>query len=349
MSDENSISRSRPIEVFCGYSHKDEALREELEAHVALLKRRGMIALWHDRRISAGKEWNDEISDHLNTADLILFLVSADFIASDYCYEKEMTRAMQRHELREARVIPIVVRDCDWYFAPFSKLQFLPKDGKPVLTWASRDEAFKDVAVGIRRAVEEMGQAPARPWREQKGASPSLSVQPAQTTKYAAPVRSPRDVRLYGPRIKITIGAPILDHANPNRPGKQHSSARFAETDALIDTGAQRTVLSPEAVERAGLPKIGQADLHAVAGVVRADLYAASLQFPRSNLKTIEVIEVCCCELPHVLYHCLLGRDVLTRWILNYDGPAGTWQISENKNASRVEPPEGFDPDLWGQ
>jgi predicted aspartyl protease len=126
-------------------------------------------------------------------------------------------------------------------------------------------------------------------------------------------------------------------------------ATRFTETDALIDTGAQRTVLSPEAVQKAGLSKINEADLRGVGGIIKAGVYVASLQFPRCGLSTIEVIEVSCCELPHILYHCLLGRDVLSRWIFKYDGPHGMWEIREEAAATWVEPPEGFDPNLWGE
>src|ERR1700676_3417548 len=136
MQDANADAPfGRPIEVFYAYSHKDESLRDELETHLSILKRRGIISCWYDRRISGGMEWDDKIDDYLNRADIILLLVSADFIASDYCYEKEMTRAMERHELKEARVIPVILRDCDWNFALFSKLQALPRDGKPVARW----------------------------------------------------------------------------------------------------------------------------------------------------------------------------------------------------------------------
>ncbi|MGH9537850.1 MAG: retropepsin-like aspartic protease [Terriglobales bacterium] len=127
------------------------------------------------------------------------------------------------------------------------------------------------------------------------------------------------------------------------------SAVQFTETDALIDTGAQRTVLSPEAVRKAGLSKINEADLRVVGAIVRADVYVASLEFPLCGLKTIEVIEVSCCELPHILYHCLLGRDVLSRWVFTYDGPDGTWEITEGRAAGWVEPPEGIDPNLWGE
>jgi hypothetical protein len=144
------------IEVFYSYSHEDEALRDELNKHLALLKRQGVIRDWHDRRIAAGTEWSGQIDEHVNSAGVILLMVSADFMASDYCWDVEMTRAMERHEAGEAVVIPIIVRAVDWHSAPFGKLQALPKNAKPVTSWPNRDEAFADIAKGIRGAVERL-------------------------------------------------------------------------------------------------------------------------------------------------------------------------------------------------
>ena len=127
-----------------------------LENHLAILKRQGVITGWHDRRIGAGEEWEGKIDAHLNSARVILLLISADFIASDYCYDVELKQAMERHEAGEARVIPVILRPVDWKGAPFGKLQALPKDAKPVTTWANRDEAFVDVARGIRAVVKEL-------------------------------------------------------------------------------------------------------------------------------------------------------------------------------------------------
>src|SRR4029450_9084620 len=104
---------SRPIDVFYSYSHKDEVLRERLETHLKLLKRQGIVQDWHDRRISAGSEWEGQINQYLESAHIILLLISADFLASDYCYDKEMQRALARHEAGEARVIPIMLRSVD--------------------------------------------------------------------------------------------------------------------------------------------------------------------------------------------------------------------------------------------
>lgn len=142
------------LRVFCSYAHEDEIYKIELEKHLALLRRQGYIQWWHDRDISAGDEWKTKIDKNLESADIILLLVSADFIASDYCYSVEMERAMTRHEEEAARVIPLIVRQTDWQTAPFGKLQVLPKDGKPVKAWQDRDEAWTEVAKEIRKIVK---------------------------------------------------------------------------------------------------------------------------------------------------------------------------------------------------
>ncbi len=152
------------IEVFFSYSHKDEELRDEMAKHLTILKRQGVITTWHDREISAGTEWAGAIDDHMNTAQVILLLISPDFLASDYCWDIELKRAMERHEAREARVIPVILRPVDnWYEAPFGKLQAFPTNGKPVTTWANRDEAFANVAQAIRKAVQELATTTPKP------------------------------------------------------------------------------------------------------------------------------------------------------------------------------------------
>ena len=122
--------------------------------HLALLRRQGVIEGWHDRMIGAGDEWAGEIDAALEAADVILLLVSPSFIASDYCYDREMRRALERHEAGQARVIPVLVRPCDWRSAPFAKLQGLPRDARPVTQWDDPDAAWLDVARGIRAVVD---------------------------------------------------------------------------------------------------------------------------------------------------------------------------------------------------
>lgn len=145
------------IELFFSYAHEDELLRKRLVKALAVLKRQGVIRDWHDRKITAGREWKGQIDQHLNSARVILLLISPDFIASDYCYDIEMTRALERHDREEARVIPVILRPVDqWHTAPFGKLLAAPTDGKAVTLWSNRDKAFADVAGHVRRAVEEL-------------------------------------------------------------------------------------------------------------------------------------------------------------------------------------------------
>lgn len=142
------------MHAFMSYSHVDEDLRNELEKHLAALKRQGAITTWHDRRIAPGDELRGQISDQLDSADIILLLVSADFIASDYCYDVEMSRALERHHRGEARIIPVILRPCDWQATPFGGLMAIPEDGKPVIKHATLDDGFLEVAQAIRRVAD---------------------------------------------------------------------------------------------------------------------------------------------------------------------------------------------------
>lgn len=144
-----------PVEVFVSYAHEDEDLRDELAKLLVLLVRLGHITAWHDRNITAGSDWNEEIKNHLTTSRVILLLISPDFMASDYC-NMEMKGALERHDAKEARVIPVILRPMPdyWKGSPVAKLQALPKDAKPVTSWEDRDAAFADIAEGIHAALE---------------------------------------------------------------------------------------------------------------------------------------------------------------------------------------------------
>jgi TIR domain len=145
-----------PVDVFIAYSRKDDDLRSKLVTHLSLLKRQGKIAAWYDGDIEIGSEWEVQLQDRLDSSPIILLLISADFLASEYCYETEMKRAIERHQAKTALVIPILLRPCDWQGSPFSALQGLPKDLKPVTLWSDQDSAFLDIAKGIRKAVDSL-------------------------------------------------------------------------------------------------------------------------------------------------------------------------------------------------
>ena len=132
--DTKVLSTNQPATIFFSYSHKDEELRDELTKHLSILERNGVISGWHDRRIAPGEEWANEIDEWMDTAQVILLLISSDFIASDYCWNIEVKRAMERHEAGEPCVIPIILRPVNWSSAPFGKLQALPQNAKPVAT-----------------------------------------------------------------------------------------------------------------------------------------------------------------------------------------------------------------------
>ncbi|MEM9091136.1 MAG: GUN4 domain-containing protein [Cyanobacteria bacterium P01_F01_bin.53] len=167
---------SRAVSVFFSYSHKDEKLRNELAKHLRTLKRSGIISDWHDRKILPGDEWDHQIKEHLNAAQIILLLISSDFIDSDYCHDVEIDRAMERHQAGEARVIPVILRPCLWEITPLGKLQALPKNGTPVTdlgVWRNLDNAFLNIAQGVHAAAISFSEQPA-PTFNIKGAGKGL-------------------------------------------------------------------------------------------------------------------------------------------------------------------------------
>jgi hypothetical protein len=147
---------SGTVRVFYSYAHRDEDCKDRLLTHLKLLERKGIIRGWHDRLITGGKEWKGEIDANLEDADVVLLLVSADFLASDYCYDVEMKRALERHNAGQACVVPIILQPCLWEHAPFATLQVLPKDGRPISTYDVAEQAWAEVADGIARAVVEL-------------------------------------------------------------------------------------------------------------------------------------------------------------------------------------------------
>lgn len=177
--------------VFFSYCHADEDLRNQLEKQLAILKRQGVIETWHDRCIGAGEELDGAIKAELESCDIILLLVSADFLNSNYCYDIEMTRAMERHAAGDAVVIPVILRSCLWTDAPFGKLNASPPDGKPVMQWPDRDAAFTEVAKAIKGAAQRIAKrsgapAPAAPVRSGMG----TTVQALSSVSVAGAIRS---------------------------------------------------------------------------------------------------------------------------------------------------------------
>jgi hypothetical protein len=139
--------------IFISYSHKDEQYKDDLIEHLALLKRNKIVDIWHDRKIMPGDEWKDEIDSNLSSAEIIIILVSQSFIASDYCYDVELKKALEMHENQEAILIPIIVRSCDFGSSVFSHLQALPKDAKAINTWSDKDSVWCDTIKLIKEKI----------------------------------------------------------------------------------------------------------------------------------------------------------------------------------------------------
>jgi hypothetical protein len=140
-----------PLGVFYSYATRDEGLQVQLQKHLALLQREGALSTWSFRKIEPGTRWERAIDANLESAHLILLLVSAEFIASDYCWNIEMKRALDRNRCGDATVVPIILRPCDWQSAPFGALQALRRGGKPVVQWRPRDTAWTDITTTLRR------------------------------------------------------------------------------------------------------------------------------------------------------------------------------------------------------
>ena len=143
------------MKAFISYSHKDEGALDRLHVHLAMLKREGKLTEWFDRMFLAGDVIDAEVKKELEKSDLFLALLSPDFIASDYCYEQEMTRAIERHEQGAMRVVPIILEPCEWRSTPLEKFKALPKDGTPVSEWTNQNNAFLDIVTELRKVIED--------------------------------------------------------------------------------------------------------------------------------------------------------------------------------------------------
>ena len=146
----------KKLNIFLSYSHEDEDMKTQLDRNLIMLRRSDKINVWQDRQIRPGMEWDDTIAKELASADIILLLISVDFNNSQYIWDKELKVAMERHEKKEARVIPVILRTCEWSEMPYAKLQALPTGAKPISSFADKDVAYTDVAKGIRMVVDYM-------------------------------------------------------------------------------------------------------------------------------------------------------------------------------------------------
>lgn len=146
----------QPISAFVSYSHVDAKLKSELIKHLAPLDRLKLVNHWDDGEIKPGDDWQKVIAEKMVAAQLVLLLISSDFISSEFCYEKELAVALKRDKAKTARVLPVILRPCLWHDLPFGKLQATPQDGRPITSWSSADEAMMEVAKAVREAAQAL-------------------------------------------------------------------------------------------------------------------------------------------------------------------------------------------------
>jgi O-acetyl-ADP-ribose deacetylase (regulator of RNase III) len=148
--------RPATASVFVSYARADEKLRKKLGQHLSVLDDEGLTSTWHDRMIGAGSEWEGMIDDRLGRSDVILLLLTSDFIDSRYCKDIEMKVALERHARGEALVVPVLLKPVPLESLPVAKIQALPRNAKPVSEWKNRDSAFVDVTRGLRKAIQNL-------------------------------------------------------------------------------------------------------------------------------------------------------------------------------------------------
>lgn len=249
---DSAASADRPLSLFYSYSHRDEAFRRELGSHLSILQRTNLIAEWHDRMIGAGDDWQLTIDRELAAADIMLLLVSSDFIASDYCWGEEMTKALQRHTRGEAQVIPIILRPCRWQSTPLAQLQAVPRDGKPVTEWLSRDAAFDDIAASIERIIAELqnqrSRAAVQAQQQEEEARQAAELEAARARSTPDKGASAGRKRLFASLgLVLAAVAGVFGWQHWQAPSSPDGGPRVVEKSAIAAPVA--TTPSPKAVE----------------------------------------------------------------------------------------------------
>jgi len=167
------------IKIFISYSHADEQQKDRLVTHLTMLKRQEIVEAWHDRRLLAGADVDDEIDLNLLESQVVLLLVSADFLASNYCYCKELEKALELKAQGKMHIVPIILNHCDWMHPPISNLLAIPKDGKPIADFTNPDEAYTEVVGEIREVATSLGSRHAAPTPASPvsgGTSPQVTI-----------------------------------------------------------------------------------------------------------------------------------------------------------------------------
>jgi hypothetical protein len=145
-----------PLKLFLSYAHEDRDIVAELRKHLAPLRYEQIVTDWYDLELIPGQDWDREILSQLESSDLVLVMVSADFVASKYAYGRELSLALDLHDQERLRMLPVICRNCRWQNLPFSRLQVLPEGAVAISSWENRDDAFVSVVLGVERVAREI-------------------------------------------------------------------------------------------------------------------------------------------------------------------------------------------------
>jgi hypothetical protein len=274
--------RPAAIKVFYSYAREDEDLRKRLDQHFSFLKREEKIASWYDGELKAGEKWRGKIDELLNSADVILLLISAAFADSEFCYSIEMSRAMERHELGEAVVVPILLHPCDWNNTPFAELQALPGGDKAISEWQNIEKALYEVAKGVRKVVEELIGKRAAIEHDQKvdsllgAALPKISK---EQVSLGVPRNEKLDQTLHVLRsYRNNLSKRALDKSDVD---EYHSRLEIAESELKCDLNNFR--IPPSAIKERRIPQSVSIDMF---GKMYGNPYRTEYYVPADAFKT---------------------------------------------------------------
>ena len=282
----------KPLQIFIAYSRRDAEILEELRIHLRVLERIQNVKIWYDGLIEAGHDWEESIKTNLHQADIILLLISQNFLASDYCYDTEMTQALALHEQGKLRAIPIIARNSLWQKTPFAHLQALPKNGKPIVSdWGvDREAPYLQIVQALEAIATELHKQKSKlisPQPEIVTPAPEIISSKEEANQYTDPRdgQTYKTVELLGKtwlaeNLNYDIGEGCGFYNNDPKNGEKYGRLytweaarracppgwrlpRLEEIDALID------YYGSEAAAYKGLIEGGRSGFNALLGGIR--------------------------------------------------------------------------------
>lgn len=264
--------------VFISYSHKDEGYRNDLEDHLSMLRRKDLISVWHDRKILAGDDWKGKIDKNLDDADIVLFLISSSFLASEYCYDIEVKQAMENKIAGKCQIISIIIRPCDWHECDFSKFQAVPKDGIPISKWEDKDEAWLDAIKGIKSHITGFRSAEQTPSLVSVADNPCITEHTRDWLKDTEITLSHRKVSKIN--LEEVFVIPDIEYQNTDT----EESIKVESAKLLLDNDGQHLIFGDEQQGKTSLLKYYYTELLKSESI---PIYLDAQTIKKSDLKQV--------------------------------------------------------------